>query len=550
MSGQLILVLGLGGLLFLLLLGGIFIFLRRRAAPKKPPPRKAGPKQKGQRRKRPSAMRGDQPDATASGKAAPQPGPQPGQSTASSPSSERSERPEPSAPSPAAPPQPAAPPAALPAQPAAPSSSTAGPSPIGDRAVSGDKIRILVVDDNPDTRENVSRLLYFEEDLEVIGQAVNGRQGIEMALEHKPHIVLMDINMPDMDGIEATEKMSVDTPYSQVIIMSVQAEQHYMKRAMAAGARDFQPKPFTSNELISCIRRVYGMGRPIYQKLEAAEQSKAQMAAARPSKTKKVIAEGDAPVIAVYSPKGGVGTSAIAASLAVALQQHRGEAVLMDADLQFGDISVNLNTRPQRTMTDMVHNGELDIELLSDVVLAHDTGLKLLLAPPEPQLADMMMPDMVTDIIKELKNLFKTVVIDTNSRLDDVTLGVLEVADYVLVVTVPELPAIKSAKLFLELTGQLEFPPEKVGVLVNRSNEPGGVRPGQIAKVLKLEKQPYLVPDDSRLYLAMYKGMSVIQQDPNAPASQAIKQMAQTLWQQLAEPEPEDDEGVPANVVA
>ena len=66
-----------------------------------------------------------------------------------------------------------------------------------------------------------------------------------MAVELKPHIVLMDINMPDMDGITATQKMGLQIPFSQVIIMSVQSDQHYMKQAMAAGARDFQPKPFS-----------------------------------------------------------------------------------------------------------------------------------------------------------------------------------------------------------------------------------------------------------------------------------------------------------------
>ncbi|HXW00173.1 MAG TPA: response regulator transcription factor, partial [Anaerolineae bacterium] len=141
-----------------------------------------------------------------------------------------------------------------------------------------EKIRILIVDDNVDTRENVGRLLYFEKDLAVIGQAVNGRQGIDMAIKLKPHIVLMDINMPDVDGITATREMAVVAPFSQVIIMSVQAEQHYMRQAMAAGARDFQPKPFTADELVSCIRRVYKIGQPVYRQLEAVEQSQGQAA--------------------------------------------------------------------------------------------------------------------------------------------------------------------------------------------------------------------------------------------------------------------------------
>ena len=441
-----------------------------------------------------------------------------------------------------------APPVATPARPATPATSQPAvpppaptPTPAPAKPVpisaSADKIRILIVDDNPDTRENVSRLLYFENDMEVIGQAVNGRQGIEMTVKLKPHIVLMDINMPDMDGITATEHMSVEAPYSQVIIMSVQAEQHYMKRAMAAGARDFQPKPFTSDELVNCVRRVYDIGRPIYQKIEAAERMQAKVAA-QPKAKKVELGETATPVIAVYGPKGGVGVSAMAINLAVALQQSQGEAVLMDGDLQFGDISVNLNVRPTRVMSDMVHEGQLDIELLPEVILSHDSGLKLLLAPSQPQLADTIAPDMIPQIIKGLKNLFKVVVIDTSTQLTDITLQILEKADYILIVTGPELPAIKSAKLFLELAGQLEFTPDRLGVVVNRANLPGGVGPAQIAKVLKIER-PYLVPDDFRLFQALHRGLAVNQQDPNAASSQAMARIAAELWQKLNQTETE-----------
>jgi pilus assembly protein CpaE len=414
-----------------------------------------------------------------------------------------------------------------------PSPTPPPPPPAGSKPepLPSEKIRILIVDDNPDTRENVSRLLYFEDDMEVIAQAVNGRQGIEMAAKFKPHIVLMDINMPDMDGITATEQMTVESPYSQVIIMSVQAEQHYMKRAMAAGARDFQPKPFTSDELINCVRRVYEIGRPIYQKLEVAAQYQAKLDSQ--PKVKLTVGDTATPVIVVYSPKGGIGTSAIAANLAVALQQLQGEVVLMDGDLQFGDISVNLNVRQTRVISDMIHEGQLDVELLAEVVLAHESGLKVLLAPPQPQLADAVTPDMLTEVIKGLKKLFKVVVVDTSSQLTDATMNILERADYILLVTGPELPAIKSAKLFLELAGQLEIAASRLGVVVNRANLPGGVGVGQIAKVLKMERA-FAVPYDSRLYMAAYKGVAVSQQDPGAPSAQAIGQLAAELWQKLA----------------
>lgn len=415
----------------------------------------------------------------------------------------------------------------------------AAPLPISDGEQpdeSGEKIKILVVDDNPGTRENVSRLLYFEDDMEVIGQAINGRQGIDMAGELRPHIVLMDINMPDMDGITATGEMSLKTPYSQVIIMSVQAERHYMKQAMAAGARDFQPKPFTSDELISCIRRVYEIGRPIYRQIEAIERAGPQIAAQTPQQA-AAQADGGAPVIVVYSSKGGIGTSTIAVNLATALQQLQGDVALMDGDLQFGDVSVHLNIQPSRTMVDAIHKGELDTELLPELMLAHNSGLKLLLAPHQPELADSVTPEMLPKIIKTLKRQFNAVIVDTQTQLTDKTLSILDNADHILVITSPELPAIKNAKLFLDLAAQLEIASERIDVVMNYAKLPGGIPTDKIEKALKVSSS-FHIPYDPRLRTATNRGVTVIQQDSGAPAARAIMALAEAIWNKASADQP------------
>src|SRR5271165_4821488 len=103
----------------------------------------------------------------------------------------------------------------------------------------GDKknvIRVIIVDDIPETRENLKKLLAFETDIEVVGTASTGREGLEMSKELKPDIILMDINMPDMDGISATELIGKEVPDAQVVMMSVQSEADYLRRAMLAGA--------------------------------------------------------------------------------------------------------------------------------------------------------------------------------------------------------------------------------------------------------------------------------------------------------------------------
>ena len=119
----------------------------------------------------------------------------------------------------------------------------------------GQKIRVLIVDDIAETRENVRKLLQFEGDIDIAGVARSGKEGIELSQEYDPDVVLMDINMPDMDGISATEAIHGKLPHVQVIILSVQGDPNYMRRAMLAGARDFLTKPPMADELISAIRR-------------------------------------------------------------------------------------------------------------------------------------------------------------------------------------------------------------------------------------------------------------------------------------------------------
>ncbi|MCO1600318.1 response regulator [Desulfosporosinus nitroreducens] len=119
------------------------------------------------------------------------------------------------------------------------------------------RINILIVDDISDTRDSIRRLLQFEDNIEVVGDVGLGSEAILFAEANRPDIILMDINMPEMDGIRTTELLAHRAPECSVIIMSVQGEQAYLRRAMMAGAREYIVKPFTGDELFSVIAKVY-----------------------------------------------------------------------------------------------------------------------------------------------------------------------------------------------------------------------------------------------------------------------------------------------------
>ena len=133
-----------------------------------------------------------------------------------------------------------------------------------------DQIRVLIVDDIPETRDHLTKLLGFEKDVEVVGAAASGAEALEMAAKLLPDVVLMDINMPEMDGIAATELLTARVPTASVVMMSVQGEADYLRRSMLAGAREFLVKPFSSDELTASIRQVYAREREKIGRMAAA----------------------------------------------------------------------------------------------------------------------------------------------------------------------------------------------------------------------------------------------------------------------------------------
>lgn len=122
-----------------------------------------------------------------------------------------------------------------------------------------EQVGIVIIDDAPRTLDNLKKLLAFEPDIDVVGTAVSARAGIEQARRLRPDLVLMDVNLPDLDGIRATEILSAELPLTPVVIMSVQEDREYLRRAMQAGAREFLVKPFSADELVAAIRRVNQM---------------------------------------------------------------------------------------------------------------------------------------------------------------------------------------------------------------------------------------------------------------------------------------------------
>lgn len=398
---------------------------------------------------------------------------------------------------------------------------------------SGDKekIRLLIVDDIPETRENLRKLLFFESDIDVVGAATNGEEGIQMAVELQPDIVLMDINMPGVDGITASERISQQVPFCQIIMMSVQGEADYLRRSMLAGAREFLIKPFSSDELVSSIRRVHQLGATRRQAMPTMAQTPSGTAAAV-----QTASQEKGKIVTVFSAKGGVGCSTIAVNVAIALQQNAASKVaLVDTSLQFGDVGVLLNLYASRTIADLVsHADELDNELINDIFIAHSSGIKALLAPPRPEVADTVTPALVVDILERLRVMFDIIIVDTSSVLDDLVLSVLDISDKIIVVTTPEIPAIKNAKLLFEVTEALEYERDRTMFVLNKMDKRINIRPEDIEANIKYKLEAQLPLDERSVTIAVNQGVPYVLGDKNSLLTQATVALSNHLVKSLS----------------
>jgi len=399
----------------------------------------------------------------------------------------------------------------------------------------GEKTRVLIVDDIAETRENIRKLLQFEADIEVIGVARTGREAIQLAQETSPDVVLMDINMPDMDGITATEIIRQKMPYVKVVILSVQGEQNYMRRAMLVGASDFLTKPPMADELTSAIHRAGSMARE--------ERAKSAQVVAAPAGIKLTAAAHGhlalGKVIMVYSPKGGTGSTTVAVNLALALHNEETQVALVDANLQFGDVAVFLNEQGKNTVMDLAPRAdELEPEVVEDVMIRHpSTGLHILAAPSRPEQAENITADQFEKILEYLRQMYAYIVVDTSTYLTDVTLTILDVSDVVVVLTTQDIPSIKNCRLFLDLLVTLGISPEKVAFVMNRYDKRIAITPEKVGENLKQGIEAVIPLDERAVIPAVNRGVPFVLDNKAQPAARGIFTLAEALRSRLIEME-------------
>jgi pilus assembly protein CpaE len=292
-----------------------------------------------------------------------------------------------------------------------------------------------------------------------------------------------------------------------------------LQQALRAGVKDVLQLPIESQQLAEAVARVAGT-------LTVSVPAVVGSGGSGPV----LEADGDlGRVITVFSTKGGAGKSVIASNLAVvlAMRSKPKPVVLIDADLQFGDVAVMLKLSPQHTIVDAVSAlDRLDAQMLRSLLIEHGpSGLLVLPAPLEPAFADQIGAAEMVRIVEVLRSFCSFVVVDTPAYFNDVVLGLIEVSDDVLLVAGMDIPNIKNVKIGLQTLRLLNTPMEKLRLVLNRANSKVKLDVGEVERTLQVQAEA-LIPSDVVVPQAVNKGEAVVLSSPKAGVSKSLEQLA------------------------
>lgn len=305
-----------------------------------------------------------------------------------------------------------------------------------------------------------------------------------------------------------------------------------MRRAMLAGARDFLTKPPAVDELITALRVAGRMAKEERTKSIAASQmvtGRLSLNTLLPSTLGKIIT--------IYSPKGGTGTTTLAVNLAITLHREEVPVLIVDGNLQFGDVAVFMNEQVRNSVLDLAPRvDEIDSDVVDEVIISHKaSGVQILAAPTRPEYADKVTPEQFRKLLEYLRTLFHYIVVDTSSGLSDIVLAAMDVSDLIILITTQEIPAIKSARQFLDVAEVLNIDINRILFVMNRFDRRIGILPEKISKSFKL-KIIAVLPFDERVVIpSVNRGIPFMLGDRSKPISKSFLSLESVVRRRITE---------------
>jgi pilus assembly protein CpaE len=365
-----------------------------------------------------------------------------------------------------------------------------------------DTIRILVVLAEHADRQLVESALENEPTLEVVGYAdyLEDWRGF---LEQPGDLVAIACYGAD-DGVAAMVDHAVKhRPDRPVVVMSEASPNGFLRAAFEAGADDVITFPQSSDQVAFTLMKVIARRKGL----------------ALPGRSA-------APLIAILGPKGGTGKTLIATNLAVALAQRDANVVLVDLDLQFGDIGLALGLSPERTMYDLMKAGApFDHEKLDRHLIRHSSGVKVLIAPTRPDQASAVSIEFLRDIYASLRTMCDAVIVDTPPGFTPEVIATIDVSSEICMVGMLDSLSLKNTKLGLETLDLMGYDGEHVSLVLNRADSRVGITPEDVSTIVG-RGPDVSVPSDREIPRSVNEGTPIVASKQSSGAAKAFRTLA------------------------
>jgi pilus assembly protein CpaE len=306
--------------------------------------------------------------------------------------------------------------------------------------------------------------------------------------------------LPDQ-AVRVIEAAALQRPERPVVALYEGTPNGFMQRAFEAGADDLISLPQEPAQLRFSLEKALARRRG-------------------------PAAGTAAPMITVLGPKGGTGKTLTSCNLAVSLAQLGASAVVVDLDLQFGDVGLALGLSPERTIYDLASSGgSLDGEKIDGFLAKHPSGARALLAPVRPDQAAAIDPAFLREVYDLLRAQHDFVIVDTPPAFSPEVIATIDASSHLCLVGMLDALSLKDTKIGLETLAQMGYDPRAFTLVLNRADTDVGISQADVERLLG-RRPDVLVPSDRAIPRAVTLGEPIVVAEPRSGAAKAFASLA------------------------
>jgi pilus assembly protein CpaE len=372
----------------------------------------------------------------------------------------------------------------------------------GEMELNMEKLKVVVVTENIDYRLTIKNLL-DSEDIAVAAFTNCDKSAIPKIISLCPDIVICTYDEKNSCVFEISQSIYLSIHGCSIILLSNDVKLEIVTKAMQNGIHLVLPINIDKKEMLNNIRQAN-----IIEKQRSVDGVKSTG-----NKSK---------VIAFFGGKGGTGKTTVAVNIAVTLSQMNKKVIIVDCDLQFGDVNLLFDLEPKDTIAELAQeSNSLSIDIIKGFTMLHSTGVSVLCAPKSPEYAEYVTGKHIEDIINTLRPYYEYIIIDLSPSFNDISIAAVENCDQVYLVSGLDISALRNAKICTNILDSLQQK-DKVAVIINKASE-SVIKAKDYENILGLKVVGSISEDTKIALKSLNKGVPIVLSQPRCQITKSIK---------------------------